>query len=162
MESKLLQAGKIVNTHGIRGEVRIEPWADSPAFLANLDTLYIDGKPTGVVSARVHKGYLIASLEGIFDIDGAIRMKNKTVCICRDDVELEDGQNFIADLIGLRAIDEKTGEELGVISDVLPRPANNVYVIKGEREILVPAVPDFVKEISIPNGYIKFSLIDGM
>ena len=159
---KLLDAGVIVNTHGLRGEVRIQPWADSPAFLAGLDFLYIDGKPTRVLSARVHKSYLIAALEGVFDIDGAIRLKNKTVCISRDDVQLEDGRNFIADLIGLRAVDAKTGDELGVVSDVLTRPANNVYVISGAREILIPAVPEFIDEVNIPDGYIRFHLIEGM
>jgi len=157
-----LDAGKIVNTHGINGEVRILPWADSPDFIAGFERLYIDGKPIKVLSSRVHKGCVIAALDGVGDIDGAIRLKNKTIQIKRSDIQLEAGQHFIADLIGLHALDAQSGEELGTVADVLSRPANNVYVINGAREILVPAVPDFVEEINIDAGYIKLRLIEGM
>ena len=162
MGSRFLEAGKIVNTHGVRGEVKLQPWADSPGFLASFESLYIDGSPVKVLSARVHKGCVIAALEGVSDIDGAIRLKNKTVFIARDDAVLEEGRHFVADLIGLRAVDAETGGELGLISDMLSLPANDVYVIEGAREILVPAVPEFVEEISITGGYVKFRLIDGM
>ena len=162
MGMQLLEAGKVVNTHGVRGEVRIQPWADTPAFLAGLRFVYIDGARTEIVSARVHKGFVIASLGGVSDIDSAIKLKNKTVCVSRDDVRLEEGLHFIADLIGLRAIDEKTGEVFGAVADVMTLPANNVYVIKGEREVLIPAVPDFIAETDIAGGYIRFRLIEGM
>jgi len=162
MKEKLLEAGKIVNTHGIRGELKLQPWADTPDFLAGFKRLYIDGAPVEVLSARAHKGCVIAALEGVTDIETAIRMKNKTVCIARDDVALEEGRHFIVDLVGLRALDAETGEELGIVAEVMPRPANNVYVIQGAREILVPAVPEFVIEINIASGYIKLRLIEGM
>ena len=162
MGNSFLEAGKITNTHGIHGEVRIQPWADTPAFLADIKIIYIDGAPVEVVSARVHKGLVIAALDGVSDINGAIRLKNKVVHIARDDVRLEDGRYFVADLVGLRAVDAETGEELGTIADVLSLPANNVYVIKGAREILVPAVPDFVVETDIGEGYVKIRLIEGM
>ncbi|MCL2402134.1 MAG: ribosome maturation factor RimM [Oscillospiraceae bacterium] len=158
----LLEAGKIVNTHGIKGEVRIQPWADSPAFLAEFESLYIDGVPRKVLSSRVHKNFVIAAFDGVVDINGAIALKNKTVSISRDDVALEEGRHFVADLIGLAAIDAESGEELGVVQDILERPANNVYVIKGVREILIPAVPEFVDEINVEAGYIKFRLIEGL
>jgi len=162
MGNKLLEAGKVANTHGIRGEVRLQPWADSPEFLAGQKCLYIDGVPVNILSARVHKGCVIAALEGVDDIDAAIRLKNKTICIDRDNVALEEGRHFIADLIGLRAIDDGSGSQLGTIAEVLTLPGNNVYIIRGERDILVPAVPDFVKEINPDSGYIRFRLIEGM
>ena len=162
MKSELLEAGIIVNTHGIRGEVKLQPWADSPDFLTGFEHLYIDGAPVKVLSVKVHKGCVIAALEGVDDIESAIKMKNKIVSIKRDDVLLEEGRYFVADLIGLRAVDAETGEELGTVSDVLSRPANNVYVISGEREILVPAVDEFVIEINTGEGYIKLRLIEGM
>ncbi|MCL2408877.1 MAG: ribosome maturation factor RimM [Oscillospiraceae bacterium] len=158
----LLEAGKIVNTHGIRGEVRIQPWADSPAFLAGFEALYIDGVPRKLLSARVHKNFVIAAFDGVVNIEGALALKNKTVSISKDDVKLEEGRHFVADLIGLAAIDAESGREIGVVQDVLERPANNVYVIKGEREILIPAVPEFVVEINVEAGYIKFRLIEGL
>ena len=162
MGDKFLEAGKIINTHGVRGEVRVQPWADSPDFLLGFEFFYIDGAPVKVLSARTHKSYVIAALEGISDIDGAIRMKNKTICIDRDDVQLEGGRHFVADLVGLRAVDALTGAELGAVVEVLSLPANSVYVIRGAREILVPAVPDFVDEVDIVGGFIKLRLIEGM
>lgn len=162
MTKQFLEAGKIVNTHGIRGEVKIQPWADSPEFLCGFKTLYIDGKPVKVLSAKAHKSNVIAQLEGIDIVDDAIRLKNKTVSINRDDAALEDGAHFITDLIGLAAIDVSTGKELGKITDIIPLTPNNVYVITGTREILVPAVPEFVKSIDIGAGRVMFQLIEGM
>jgi len=162
MINRFLEAGVIVNTHGIRGELRIKPWADTPGFLTGFEHLYIDGSPIKVLSAKVHKGCVIAALEGVTNIESAIRLISKTVSIKRDDVQLEEGRYFVADLIGLRAIDADTSEPLGTVTDVLNLPANNVYVISGEREILIPAVPGFVIETNIEEGYIKLRLIDGM
>jgi len=162
MLSEFLEAGIIVNTHGVQGEVKLQPWTDTPDFLIGFERLYIDGAPVKVLSARVHKGCIIVSFDGITDIEGAIKLKNKSVSFSRDDVKLEEGRHFIADLVGLRAIDSDTGEELGLVSEVLSLPANNVYVIKGAREMLIPAVPDVVVETSIAGGYIKFRLIEGL
>ena len=162
MGNRFLEAGKIVNTHGVHGEVKIQPWADSPDFIAGLERLFIDGSPVKLLSAKVHKGCVIAALDGVNDIDGAIRLKNKIVFIDRNDAPLDDGRYFIADLIGLRALDADTGEELGIVADVLSLPANDVYVIKGAREILVPAAPGFIVETDIDGGYIRLRLIEGM
>jgi len=162
MQDNLLESGKIVNTFGVRGEVKIQPWADTPDFLTGFEHLYIDGAPVKVLSAKVHKGCVIAALEGVVDVEGSIKLKNKTVSIAREDVQLEQGRHFIADLVGLRAIDSTTGGEIGTVTDVLTLPANNVYVVKGAKEILIPAVPEFVREININEGYISFNLIEGL
>jgi len=158
----LIEAGKIVNTHGIHGEVRIQPWADTPDFLIDFEHLYIDEVPVKILSAKKHKGCIIATLYGVDDINAAIKMKNKIVKIKKDDIKLEEGTYLIADLIGLKAIDAETGEELGKITDILPLPASNVYEIKGKREILIPAVPEFIAETNIKDGYIKFNIIEGL
>ena len=162
MKTEYIEAGKIVNTHGTRGEVRILPWADSPDFLTGFEFFHIDGVPIKVLSAKVHKNLVIAALDGVSDIDGAIRLKNKTVFVDRSDIQLEEGRYFVVDLVGLCAIDAETGQELGTVADVLSLPANNVYVIKGAREILVPAVLDFIVETNIEAGYMKLRLIEGM
>ena len=160
---RLLQAGKIVNTHGVRGEVKIMPWADSPEFLAGFDCLYIDSEPRKVLQARVHKNSVLVTFDGVSDIEGALALKNKTVFIDRGDVRLEEGRHFVADLIGLRVIDSQTGLEIGTIAEVLNRPANDVYVIRGgAREILIPAVPEFVDEINVDGGNIRVRVIEGM
>ena len=106
MTKQLLECGKIVNTHGIRGEVKIVPWADSPEFVCQLSTLYLDGAPVAVRSARVHKGNVIALLEGINDVNQAMLLKNKVVCLNRADVALEEGAFFLEDILGLQVVDE--------------------------------------------------------
>ena len=165
MSRNLLEAGKIVNTHGVRGEVKIQPWADSPEFLIGFDEIFIDGNfdnPVRVLSAKVHKSCVIAALEGFSNFDEAVKLKNRIIYIDKDDVSLDDGQHFVADLIGLCAICADTNEEFGTVIDVLSLPSNNVYVIKGEREIMVPAVPEFVIGIDLDAGTVRIRLIEGM
>ena len=165
MKQDFLEVGKITNTHGIMGEVRVEPWADSPNFLCKFETLYV-GKtqwPIRVERARVHKNMAIIKFEGITDMNGALAMKNQVLYIARKDVDLPAGHFFPADLIGLEVRDADTGNVLGHIAEVLTPPANNVYVVKGgERELLIPAVPDFVPETNVDSGYITVRLIEGL
>jgi len=161
MKESFIETGKIVNTHGIRGEVKLQPWADSPDFLTGFDHFFIDGVPVKVLSAKVRKGYVIAALEGIDDIDAAIKMKNKVIMVKKDDIDLEEGRYFITDLIGLRVENVDTGENLGSIRDILTLPSHNVYVINGEREIMVPAVPEYIIETDINKGFVKVRLIEG-
>lgn len=161
MANQLLECGKIVNTHGIRGEVKIQPWADSPEALCALPALYIDGAPVALRSARVHKGNVIALLEGVSDVDQAMLLKNKVVWLNRDDLRLPEGTFFLADLIGLRVVDEE-GQELGILNEVLSPSRQQVYVVKGDRELMIPAVPQFILETNVAGGYIKVRLIEGM
>lgn len=161
MANQLLECGKIVNTHGIRGEVKIQPWADSPEVLCALPALYIDGAPVALRSARVHKGNVIALLEGVSDVDQAMLLKNKVVWLNRDDLRLPEGTFFLADLIGLRVVDEE-GQELGILNEVLSPSRQQVYVVKGDRELMIPAVPEFILETNVAGGYIKVRLIEGM
>ena len=162
MKNEYIETGKIVNTHGMRGELKLQPWADSPDFLTGFEHFYIDGVPIKVLSAKVHKGCVIAALEGVDDIDAAIRMKNKIIMVKKEDVHLEEGRHFVADIIGINALDAETGEALGKVIDVLTLPSNNVYVIKGEREILVPAVPEFIVETNIEEQFVRIKLIEGL
>ncbi|NLM84881.1 MAG: 16S rRNA processing protein RimM [Clostridiales bacterium] len=162
MKDNLIQAGVITKAHGLRGEVRINPWANSPAFLLSFDRFFIDGRQYEVVSSRVHKNIVIVALAGVNTVEEAEKLRDKVIWIDRDDVELEEGEHFIVDLIGLDAVDEETGERLGKIADVMTLAPHDVYVIQGAREILVPAVPEFVREIDIEGGKIVFRLIEGM
>ncbi len=161
MANQLLECGKIVNTHGIRGEVKIQPWADSPEVLCALPALYIDGAPVALRSARVHKGNVIALLEGVSGVDQAMLLKNKVVWLNRDDLRLPEGTFFLADLMGLRVVDEE-GQELGILNEVLSPSRQQVYVVKGDRELMIPAVPQFILETNVAGGYIKVRLIEGM
>ncbi len=159
---QFLECGQIINTHGIKGEIKIDSWCDTPEDLAGFRILYLDGAPHRVCSARVHKNCVIASLDGVNDIDTAMALKGKVLYVRRTDISLPEGQVFMADLIGLEVLDWNTGIQLGVLTDVLTPSRQKVYVVKGEREILIPAVDEFVKEINIEGGYLKVSLIEGM
>lgn len=158
---EFLDCGQITNTHGIHGEVRIVPWADSPDFLRQFAALYVDGEARKVVSARVHKGSVIAKLDGVETVEGAMALKGKTVQIRRSDAKLPEGAFFLADIIGLDVVDGD-GQKIGVLKEVLSPSVQQVYVVRGEREIMIPAVPEFILETNIEGGYIKVRLIEGM
>ena len=158
---EFLDCGQIVNTHGIRGEVRIVPWADSPEFLCQFSTLYLDGAPRRVLSSRVHKGSVIVKLDGVDTVEAAMLLRDKTVQIRRADAKLPEGSFFLADVIGLKVVDERE-ETLGTLKEVLSPSIQQVYVVEGEREILIPAVPEFILETNITGGYLKVRLIEGM
>jgi len=165
MPEQYLEVGKVTNTHGIMGEVKVQPWADSPEFLCQFDTLYVDAAhwPIKVERARVHKNMVIMKLEGITDVPGALAMRNAILYIDRKDANLPEGSFFIADLLNLEARDAQSGQVLGKIADVLTLPASNVYVIRGgEREILVPAVSQFIQETNIEGGYVLINMIEGL
>lgn len=159
---RFIEAGQIVNTHGIRGEVKIQPWSDTPDFLCDFDTIYLDQQPYELLTARVHKSCLIASLKGVDDVNSAMLLKGKIVSVDRDEVELPEGRHFIVDLIGLEVRRADTGEVLGRLADVLDLPANQVYVVRGAREYLIPAVDEFILETNVDEGYIRVHLLEGM
>lgn len=160
MKEQLLEAGEIVNTHGIRGEVKIMPWADDPEFLTEFDEFYLDGISYPVEFSRVHKTVVLAKLEGIDTVEEAQKLRGKIVKIDRSDLELEDGVVFIADLIGLPVFAD--GQEIGKVTDVLTLPGNDVYVVKGEHEYMIPAVSEFLEEVSVDEGFVRVRLIEGM
>ena len=160
-----LEVGKVTNTHGVMGEVRVQPWADSPEFLCRFKTLYVDSNhwPIHVERARVHKDMVIMKFEGVTDVPGALAMRNAILYIDRADVQLPEGAFFIADLLGAEVRDAADGRVLGRLADVLNLPANNVYVVRGgERESLIPAVPEFIAETNVEEGYIRVNLMEGL
>ena len=162
MEKKqYIEAGRIVNTHGVAGEVKIEVWLDSPQFLKSFKRCFIDEREVKLLSARVHKGFLIAKLQGVEDVNAAMALKGRTVFIDRADARLPKGAFFLQDIIGASVVDEQ-GREIGKLTDVMETPASNVYVVKGEREHLIPAVPEFILSTDADNGIITVHLIEGM
>ena len=156
-----LEAGKIINTFGVRGEVKLDPWCDSAEFLKPLKTLYIAGAPRAVASSRVHKGMLIVRFADVEDVNGAMLLKNKIVYFARSDVRLPKGRHFVADLLGAAVVDEQ-GTEIGKLTEVLDMPAGQVYVVQGETEHTIPAVPEFILDIDADEKTIRVHLIEGM
>ena len=161
MKERFIEAGEIVNTHGVRGEVKILPWTDSAEFLAAFRTLYIDGRPVKMRSARVHKQTVLASLEGVEDVNAAMRLKGRRVFIDRADAKLPEGGYFIQDIIGAEVVTE-AGESIGKLAEVMDAPASMIYVVRGERERLIPAVPEFILKTDADAGIITVRLIEGM
>lgn len=156
-----LEAGKIVNTHGVRGEVKLEHWCDSPAVLAGLGTLYFkkgDGFfPRAVVSSSVFKRFVLVKFEGVDTIEDAVKLRGAVVYADRRDIPLEEGAQLVSDLIGLGVFDADTGERLGTLVGVADSAASQLYEIDTGRGIaLVPVVAEFVKRVDLESGiYIK-------
>lgn len=165
MLQQYLEVGKVTNVHGLMGEVRVQPWADSPDFLCKFKTLYVDKThwPIEVERARVHKNMVIIKFRGVTDVPSALAMRNAILYIDRADANLPEGSFFLADIYGLEVRDAQNGEVLGKIADVLTLPANNVYVVKGgARELMIPAVPQFIAETNIEQGYIRVNMMEGL
>lgn len=160
-KQSFIDAGKIVNTHGVRGEVRIEVWLDSPAMLKRCGRVWLGGEEKKLLSAREHKGFLIAQLEGVSDVGAAQALKNRVVQIARADAKLSRGAYFLQDIIGASVVDED-GAEIGKLAEVLELPGQRVYVVRGETEHLIPAVPAFILNTDAENGVITVRLIEGM
>ena len=163
MKQELIHVGAIVNAHGIRGEVKLNPVGFDPEFLAEFDRFNIGGKETEVRSSRVHKSVLLLTLPGVEDMDAALALKGKSVSIYAEDVELPEGEYFDVELEGCTVLDAATGEELGKLKRVLHYPAHKVYEVKGAREYLIPAVPGvFIASVDIDAGVVRIHNMKGL
>ena len=160
MKKRFLEAGQIVSTHGVAGEVKILPWCDGPEFLKEFNVFYIDGAAYNVERSRIHKNMLLCKLNGVDDMNTAQVMKNKVVSIDRQSAHIPEGRVFISDLIGLPVFAE--GREIGILKDVYTGPANDVYIVNGEKDYMIPAVSEFLEDVNVDAGYIKVRLIEGM
>ena len=166
MVKQFLEAGKIVGTHGVRGEMRVEPWCDSAEFLKKVKHLYFDEGRTdaGLTASRVHKSLLLIKLEGVDSATEADLYRGRILYLNRRDVRLPKNRYFIEDLIGLSVEDAKTGAVYGEVKEVFPTGANNVYRIvnkKGE-EFLFPAVDAMIEKTDIENGKLFVNPIPGI
>lgn len=163
MRPEFIPVGQIVNAHGIRGEVKVNPQGFDPEFLTEFDTLYLDGRPVRVRSARVHKSTVLLTLPGVEDMDAALALKGRQVSIRRTDAQLPEGQFFDEELLGLRVIDDESGQELGQVEKVLSYPAHKIYQVKGQRTYLIPAVPGvFVRHVDPGAGEMRIHMMKGL
>lgn len=165
-KSQYLECGKIINTHGVKGGIKLESWCDTPADLASLKKIYLKNgdeyKCHKVKKASVFKQFVLFELEGINDIDAAMLLKNRVVYADRNDISIDDDAFFLADIIGLDVIDISNGDKIGTLSDVLNLGASDLYEINTKNgKKLIPAVDEFIKEIDLEKG-IFVSLIEGL
>ena len=158
MKLEFLEAGEIVSTHGVRGEMKVLPWADGPEFLCEFDRVRIGGKDYNVENCRVQKTCNLLKIEGVDTMEAAQAMRGKTVEIYRCDAP--EGLIFAAELMGMTVLCE--GNEIGKITDVLDYPGNKVYVVKGEKEYMIPAVKAFILDTDMEKEVMQVRLIEGM
>ena len=163
MRPEFITVGTVVNAHGIRGEVKVNPAGFDPAFIAGFDTLYIDGRATAVLAARVHKSTVLLTLPGVEDMDAALALKGKAVAIRRTDAALPEGEFFDEELQDMAVLDDETGETIGTLERVLHYPAHDVYEVRGEREYLIPAVPGvFIASVDADAGIMRVKMQKGL
>ena len=166
MKKQFLEIGKIVSTHGVRGEVKVLPWCDDAEFLTEFEELYFDGgaTPMHIEQARVHKGMAILKLEGVSNLDEANRYRGRVLYMNREDVGLAPGTYFVQDLLGLRVLDADTGEEYGELTDVTQTGANDVYHITNAsgKEYLIPAIPQVIEKTDLAGGTLLIHPLEGL
>lgn len=166
--SDLLQVGAILDTHGLKGEVKVFPTTDDATRYDYLkDVILIDKDnhevPLTVEAVRYFKNLVIVKFKGIGHINDVEKYKKCNLYVTRENaVELEENEFFVADLIGLKVISDE-GETLGEIADVLNTGANDVYVVRGQREeLLIPAIKQCILDVSMEDKTMKVHLLDGL
>ena len=163
MKLETIKVGRIVNAHGIRGEVRVQPRDGDPAFLTRFKTFYIDGQPVSPTANHVHKSLVLMKVPGVEDMNAALTYKDKDLYIRRADARLPEGAYFDDELLGMGVFDAATGEELGKLTAVENYPAHKVYTVKGRREYLIPAVKDvFIKSVDLDRDRMEVQVWEGM
>lgn len=160
---KKLCVGEIVNTHGIRGEIKVVPLVDNVNDLLDYTYYFVEDKKYEVENARFHKNFVLIKLKGIDDIGIAEKLKGKFLELPREDLKpLPEGSYYICDLVGLKVIDEKLGE-LGIINEVFNTGSNDVYVVKYKNKPLcIPVLDGVVKEVDLDNGIMNIVLPNGL
>ncbi len=157
-KQRYLEAGEIVGTHGVRGEVRVRPECDTPEVLAGLRQLYFDeGRRAVRVRARAHKNLALIKLDGVDTVEAAAALRGQMLYLDRRDIKLEKGRYFICDLIGLSVVDDDTGEVYGTCTDVSHTGSNDVYHLRtpAGREVLLPAIPSVIRRVDVDGGEIR-------
>ncbi|HIT79231.1 MAG TPA: 16S rRNA processing protein RimM [Candidatus Faecivivens stercorigallinarum] len=162
---QLLETGKIVTLHALKGEVKVEPWCDSPELLAEFDELYLDGRWVNVERARVQKRMVIMKLEGYDTPEEAAKLIGKVLYIDRDQLELDEGTYFIADLIGMKVVDADDPEKVyGTLTQVSETGANDVYHILFADGVTryIPAIPLVVISTDVENKVMTIRPLEGL
>ena len=163
-----LEVGQIVNTFGIKGFVKIYPYVDDISRFDNLKKVYIKSKKIDkelpIEEVIYHKNMVLIKFKGIETVEEAEKLKNAYVEIDREDaIPLEEGEYFIADLLGLDVYID-TGEKLGVLEDIYNTGSSDIYVVKNElgKQFLLPYIDEVIKKIDLENGRITVHLIEGL
>ena len=158
MRLDYIEAGQIVTTHGVRGEVKVLPWLDTPEDLLFYRRCRIGGEDYAIRSCRVQKTCNLVKLDGIDTVEAAQALRGKTVELYREDAP--EGITFAAELVGMTVVCQ--GKTIGTLTEVLDYPGNQVYVVKGEREYMIPAVREFILHVDMEGNLMEVKLLEGM
>ncbi len=158
MRLPFIEAGEIVNTHGVRGEVKLLPWLDCPEDLLDFTRCRIGGRDYEIDACRVQNTCNLVKLKGVDTMEAAQALRGKTVEIYREDVPYD--VIFAGELIGMEVFSQ--GEKVGELTQVLDYPGNQVYVVKGAREYMLPAVKEFVLSTDLEGNRMEVKLLEGM
>ena len=158
MRLPFIEAGEIVNTHGVRGEVKLLPWLDCPEDLLDFTRCRIGGRDYEIDACRVQNTCNLVKLKGVDTMEAAQALRGKTVEIYREDVPYD--VIFAGELIGMEVFAQ--GEKVGELTQVLDYPGNQVYVVKGAREYMLPAVKEFILSTDLEGNRMEVKLLEGM
>ena len=163
---QFLEIGKLINTHGIRGEMKLELWCDDIDYLKQFDMLYLDENGNDslkLISARPQKNHAIVKFAEITSIDEAEKLKNSVVYCNRDDAEIDDDANYIQDLIGCIVVNAENNEEYGSVADVVNYGASDILdVVNDKKHSYIPVIPDIVKDIDTEHEIIRIIPMKGL
>lgn len=168
MEERYFVVGEIVNTQGIKGEVRVIPHTDDITRFELLDTILVEQRGKlqeyGIEGVRYHKQFVLLKLEGIDDMTAAEKLKNSKLKIPESlALPLEEGEYYIRDLYDLTVVDDK-GNNIGILNDILFTGANDVYVIKPKegKDIYLPAIKDCILNVDLEKGVMTVHIPEGL
>lgn len=167
MKKEYLKLGRITGTHGLKGEMRFEPWCDSPDFVKKFTTLYRDPRGESSVKvegARTQGNIVLLRLAGVDDVDSASLLRGHILWMKRSDAEPPEGRWYVEELIGCRVIDADDGSKFyGELRGVTNSGASDIWEIeKDGREYLFPAVADMIESVDIDAGVIAVRPIKGL
>ena len=158
----ILECGKVLNTHGVRGEIKVDNYCDE-GFFKKIKTVTIGGAEYRVKSARDHGAFVLLTLDGIETVEQAMLLKNKTVTLPRAALKLKKGEYLYQDIYGFDVYDQRSGTVIGKLKEVLERPASMVYVIDCDgQEALIPAVEPFHQGVDLEQKVLTLRTIEGM
>ena len=158
MKLPYIEAGELVTPHGVRGEVKVLSWLDSPEMLCKFDRCRISGREYVMDTVRVQKTCNLVKLRGVDTMEDAQKLRGKTMELYREDIS--DELIFAAELVDVEVFAD--GASIGRIKEVLDYPGNSVYVVQGEREYLIPAVKEFILSTDLEKNQMQVKLLKGM
>ena len=167
IREKYIECGKIVNTHGVKGMLKVETWCNSLDDFLALGRVFIkkgdDFKEHAILNSQAHKTLALLQLDSVSTLDEAMLLKGSVLYALRDDFMLEDGDFFIADIIGATVLDADSGKEYGVLKDIFTTVASDIYVVATSAgDKMFPAVDEFLISVDADAQVIKVRPIEGM